>query len=182
MARLAERYAETIHPDLIKRFEYPNQMQAPKITKIIVSMGVGKRGVESKAAVETAAKDLTRICGQKAVITKARKSVSGFRLREGMPIGCMATLRGKRMYEFLDRLISIVLPRIRDFRGVKDNFDGHRNFNIGLSEQTLFPEIDLDRIEFQQGMNVAIVTSARTDEEGRALLEGFGMPFRRPAS
>jgi large subunit ribosomal protein L5 len=179
MARLAERYAETIHPGLIEKFKFQNTLEVPKITKVIVSMGVGKRGVDSKTAVETAAKDLTRITGQKAVITKAKKSVSGFRLREGMPIGCMTTLRDKRMYEFLDRLISVVLPRIRDFRGVKDNFDGRGNFNLGLSEQSLFPEIDLDKVEFQQGMNIAIVTTARTDEEGRALLQGFGMPFRR---
>lgn len=179
MARLAERYSATIHSALMERFGFQNALQAPRITKIVVSMGVGRRGVENKAAVETAAKDLMRVTGQKAVITRARKSVSGFRLREGMPIGVVATLRGKRMYEFLDRLISVVLPRIRDFRGVKDNFDGRGNFNLGLSEQTLFPEIDLDKTEFQQGMNVAIVTTARDDEEGRALLEGFGMPFRR---
>ena len=114
------------------------------------------------------------------MVTKARVAVSGFRLRDGMPIGCMTTLRGKRMYEFLDRLISVVLPRIRDFQGVKDNFDGRGNFSLGLTEQSLFPEIDLDKVEFPQGMNVTIVTSAVTDEEGRALLEAFGMPFRRP--
>lgn len=180
MTRLLTRYTDDIRPSLVQRFGYQNSMQTPRVEKIVVSMGVGRLGVDNRASVETAAKDLTRITGQKAVITNARRSVSGFRLREGMPIGCMSTLRGARMYEFLDRLITVVLPRIRDFRGVKDNFDGRGNYSLGLPEQTLFPEIDLDKVEFQQGMNVAIVTTARTDEEGRALLEGFGMPFRKP--
>ena len=179
MARLLQNYKETIHSGLMDRFSYANPLQAPRLTKIVVSMGVG-RAVENKARVESAAKDLTRITGQKAVITQATKSVSGFRLREGMPVGCVATLRGQRMYEFLDRLITVVLPRIRDFRGIKDNFDGHGNFSMGLPEQSLFAEIDLDKVEFPQGMNITFVTTARTDEEGRALLEGFGFPFRRP--
>jgi len=153
-------------------------MQVPVITKVVVSMGVGK-AVDNKSHVESAAKDLTRIVGQKVKITKARKSIANFRLREDLPIGCMATLRGDRMYEFMDRLISVVLPRIRDFRGLKDNFDGQGNFSLGLTEQSLFPEISLDQVEFQQGMNITVVTTARTDEEGRALLEGFGFPFRK---
>lgn len=178
MARFLTKYQKEIAPALMQRFRYQNPMQVPRLQKIVISMGVGK-ATENKARVETAAKDLTRISGQKAMVTRARHSVAGFRLREGMPIGCLTTLRGPRMYEFLDRLISVVLPRIRDFRGVRDTFDGHGNFSLGLPEQTLFPEIVLDQVEFQQGMNVTIVTSARSDEEGRALLEGFGMPFRR---
>jgi len=179
MARLLENFRETVKPQLKERFGFKNDHQVPSIEKVVVSMGVGK-AVENKARVDAAAKDLTRITGQKAKVTNARIAVSGFRLRDGMPIGCVTTLRGRRMYEFLDRLISVVLPRIRDFQGVKDNFDGRGNFSLGLTEQSLFPEIDLDRVEFQQGMNVTIVTTARSDEEGRALLEGFGMPFRRP--
>ena len=179
MARLLEKYRDTMRAELKEKFSFTNDHQVPEIKKIVVSMGVGK-AVENKARVDAAAKDLSRITGQKAAVTKSKGAVSGFRLREEMPIGCMTTLRGRRMYEFLDRLISVVLPRIRDFQGVKDNFDGRGNFSLGLTEQTLFPEIDLDKIEFSQGMNVTIVTSARTDEEGRALLEGFGMPFRRP--
>ncbi|KAA3608353.1 MAG: 50S ribosomal protein L5 [Planctomycetota bacterium] len=178
MPRLLESYQQQIRPSLKERFSYQNPMQIPKVQKVVVSMGVGK-AVENRARVESAAKDLTRITGQKAVINNAQRSVSGFRLRQGMPIGCMVTLRGPRMYEFLDRLISLVLPRIRDFRGVGDKLDGRGNYSLGLTEQTLFPEIDLDKVEYMQGMNVTIVTNARTDEEGRALLEGLGMPFRR---
>ena len=179
MARLLENYRDSVKGQLQDKLGLKNSMRVPRIEKVVVSMGVGK-AVENKARVDAAAKDLTRITGQKAMVTKARVAVSGFRLRDGMPIGCMTTLRGKRMYEFLDRLISVVLPRIRDFQGVKDNFDGRGNFSLGLTEQSLFPEIDLDKVEFPQGMNVTIVTSAVTDEEGRALLEAFGMPFRRP--
>ena len=178
MARLTEVYKNEVAPALQERFEYKNKMEVPAIRKIVVSMGV-QGAVESRTKVEAAARDLTMITGQKAVITKARKSIAGFRLREGMPIGCMTTLRRERMYEFLDRLVAAVLPRIRDFRGVKDNFDGRGNFSLGLNEQSLFPEIELDRVEHTQGMNITIVTSAKTDEEGRALLTGFGMPFRR---
>jgi len=178
MARLIDQYKETIVPTLKERFGYRNVNQIPRMTKVVVSMGVAK-AVENKAAVEAAAKDLTKITGQKAVITLASKSVANFRLREGMPVGCVTTLRGEHMYEFMDRLISVVLPRIRDFQGVKDKFDGRGNFSLGLTEQSLFPEIDLDRVEFPQGMNVTFVNTACTDAEGRALLEGFGMPFRR---
>ncbi|RMH02067.1 MAG: 50S ribosomal protein L5 [Planctomycetota bacterium] len=178
MARLAEKFKNEISKELSERFGYRNPHQIPRLLKIVVSMGVGG-AIENKARVEAAAKDLSRITGQKALITKAKKSVAGFKVREGMPVGAVATLRGERMYEFLDRLISVVLPRIRDFQGVKDNFDGRGNFSLGLTEQSLFPEIDLDKVEHQQGMNVTFVTSAQTDAEGRALLEGFGMPFRR---
>ncbi len=178
LPRLQERYLQTVLPSLMEKLGIESRLQAPRLSKIVVSMGVGK-AVENKARVEAAAKDLAAISGQKAVIKRARKSVASFHLRAGMPVGCMVTLRGVRMYEFLDRLISVVLPRIRDFRGVKDNFDGRGNFSLGLTEQTFFPEINLDKVEFQQGMNVTIVSTARTDEEGRALLEGFGMPFRR---
>lgn len=177
MTRLAEIYAKDVAPKLQEQFQYKNKHQVPAVKKIVVSMGV-EGAVESRSKVDSAARDLTMITGQKAMITKARKSIAGFRLREGMPVGCMTTLRRDRMYEFLDRLIAVVFPRIRDFRGLKDNFDGRGNFSVGLNEQSLFPEIDLDRVEHTQGMNITIVTSAKTDEEGRALLTGFGMPFR----
>ncbi len=178
MSRLTEKYAETIVPGLKERFSYTNPHEVPKVCKVVVSMGVGK-AVENKAAMDAAVKDLSRITGQKPMITHAKKSISGFRLREGLAVGCMTTLRGARMYEFMDRLISVVFPRVRDFRGIKDNFDGRGNFSVGLTEQSLFPEIDLDKVEHVQGMNITIVTDAKSDEEGRALLEGFGFPFRR---
>lgn len=177
MARLLQKYQKELVPALVERYRYRNRLQVPRLQKIVVSMGVGK-ATENRARVEQAARDLARITGQKAVVTRAAKSVAAFRVRAGMPIGCIATLRGQRMYEFMDRLISVVLPRIRDFRGLRDRFDGRGNFNLGLPEQTLFPEINLDQVEFQQGMNVTIVTTARSDDEGRALLEMFGMPFR----
>jgi large subunit ribosomal protein L5 len=178
MTRLSEQYQDSIVPSLNERFGYKNTLQTPRVTKVVVSMGVSG-AVDNKSRVETAAKELTRIVGQKAKTTSARKSIANFRLREGMPIGCVATLRNDRMFEFLDRLIAVVIPRIRDFRGLKDNFDGRGNFSLGLTEQSLFPEIELDQVEFQQGMNITIVTTAKSDEEGRALLEGFGMPFRK---
>ena len=170
-------YKNEVVPELKKQFSYDNPHQVPEITKIVVSMGIGK-AVENKSRVDAAAKDLSTITGQKAVIKKAGKSVAGFKLREGMPIGCMTTLRKERMYEFLDRLIAAALPRIRDFRGLKDNFDGNGNYSLGLDEQSLFPEIRLEKVEFTQGMNITIVTTAKSDEEGRALLTCFGMPFR----
>jgi len=178
MTRLSEQYQDSIVPSLNERFGYKNTLQTPRVTKVVVSMGVSG-AVDNKSRVETAAKELTRIVGQKAKITSARKSIANFRLREGMPVGCVATLRNDRMFEFLDRLIAVVIPRIRDFRGLKDNFDGRGNFSLGLTEQSLFPEIELDQVEFQQGMNITIVTTAKSDEEGRALLKGFGMPFRK---
>ncbi|HIA39030.1 MAG TPA: 50S ribosomal protein L5 [Planctomycetes bacterium] len=181
MTRLQDKYNNEISTGLKDQFEYKNIHQIPRLDKIVVSMGVGK-AVENKAAIDAAVKDMAKITGQKPVVRTAKGSISNFRLREGNPVGCMTTLRNERMYEFMDRLVSVVLPRIRDFRGVKDNFDGRGNFSLGLNEQTLFPEIQLDQIEFTQGMNITFVTSARTDEEGRALLSGFGVPFRRKSS
>lgn len=177
-ARLQKLYVEKILPDLIKKFGRQNRLSIPRLEKIVVNMGVGK-ALDDKTRIEKAAADLTQIAGQKAVTTKAKVSISTFRLREGYPIGCMVTLRGKRMFEFLDRLINIALPRIRDFRGVNPkSFDGRGNFNLGLAEQVVFPEIDADKLTHTQGMDIAIVTTARNDDEGRELLRAFGMPFR----
>jgi large subunit ribosomal protein L5 len=181
MTRLQDKYKNEISAGLKDKFEYKNIHQIPRLDKIVVSMGVGK-AVENKSAIDSAVKDMAKITGQKPVVRTAKGSISNFRLREGSPVGCMTTLRNERMYEFMDRLVSVVLPRIRDFRGVKANFDGRGNFSLGLNEQTLFPEIQLDQVEFTQGMNITFVTSARTDEEGRALLDGFGVPFRRNSS
>lgn len=181
MARLKEAYQTNIVPALKERFGIDNPMRVPKLEKIVISMGVGKAS-ESKAAMDAAVKDLSRISGQKPVVRATRKAISAFRVRENQAVGCMTTLRGKRMYEFMDRLIAVVLPRIRDFQGVKDTLDGRGNFSLGLNEQSLFPEIPLDQVEHVQGMNITFVTSAQSDEEGRALLEGFGMPFKRRAA
>ncbi len=180
MARLKEAYLSTITPALRERFGIDNPMRVPKLKKIVISMGVGK-AAENKARMDAAVKDLSRISGQKPAVRSTRQAISAFRVRENQAIGCMTTLRGKRMYEFMDRLISVVLPRIRDFQGVKDTLDGRGNFSLGLNEQSLFPEVPLDQVEFPQGMNITFVTNARNDEEGRALLEAFGMPFRRRA-
>jgi large subunit ribosomal protein L5 len=178
MARLKEKYREEVVPGLMERFGIKNRMAVPRIDKITVNMGVGK-ATENKKFLDDAARDLGIIAGQKPKITTARGSVSGFRLREGNPIGCMVTLRGKRMYEFLDRLISIVMPRIRDFRGISPRaFDGRGNYSMGVKEQIMFPEIDYDKIDALRGLDITITTSARTDEEGRALLEAFKFPFR----
>ena len=177
MTRLHDQYKNTVKPALIKEFGYVNPMQAPRLDKIVLNMGVGE-GVTDRKKVEAAAKELTLISGQKAVITKAKKSIATYKLRDGMTIGCKVTLRRDRMYEFLDRLISVVLPRIRDFRGLSPKLDGWGNFTLGLDEQAIFPEIDLNNVENVQGMDITIVTSAKTDEEGHALLSGFGMPFR----
>jgi len=178
MARLQERYQSEIIPALQKKVARTNVMSLPRLQKIVVNMGVGK-ALQDKNRLEQAADQLAQITGQKAQITKARVAVSGFRLREGNAIGCRVTLRGKRMYEFLDRLISIALPRIRDFRGVNPkSFDGHGNYSLGLTEQQVFPEIDPDKINFSQGMDVTFVTSTNNDDEARELLRGFGMPFR----
>ena len=178
MTRLQEKYRESVVPSLMERFEIANVMAVPRLEKITVNMGVGE-ATENKKFLEEAAKDLSIITGQKARINAARRSVSGFRLREGTPVGCMVTLRGKRMYEFLDRLISIVIPRIRDFRGLSPrSFDGRGNYSMGLSEQIVFPEIDLDSVEHTQGMNVTITIRNGTDERSFELLKGLGMPFR----
>jgi large subunit ribosomal protein L5 len=178
MARLLEQYNKTIASDLTKRFGVKNKMAIPKLEKIVINMGVG-RATQDKALLDAAVDSLGKISGQKPVVTKAKVSVSGFRLREGNEIGCRVTLRGRRMYEFLDRLISVALPRIRDFRGVNPkSFDGHGNYSLGLSEQSVFPEIDPDKVTFVQGMDVTFVTSTNNDDEARELLRGFGMPFR----
>jgi large subunit ribosomal protein L5 len=178
MARLFDRYQKEIVPQLKKKLGRDNLLSLPRLQKIVVNMGVGK-ALQDKNRMEQAAEQLSFITGQKAQIRKAKKAVSGFRLREGNEIGCRVTLRGRRMYEFLDRLISIALPRIRDFRGVNPrSFDGHGNYSLGLSEQSVFPEIDPDKVTFVQGMDVTFVTSTNNDDEARELLRSFGMPFR----
>ncbi len=178
MARLLDRYQKEIAPALEKKLGRKNLLSLPRLEKIVVNMGVGK-ALQEKNRMEQAAEQLAQITGQKALITKAKKAVSAFRLRENNPIGCKVTLRGRRMYEFLDRLISIALPRIRDFRGVNPkSFDGHGNYSLGLAEQLVFPEIDPDKVTFTQGMDVTFVTTTNSDDEARELLRAFGMPFR----
>ena len=178
MARLQEEYKKTIVKKLQDELGLKNVMDVPKITKITVNMGVGE-ALGDKKILESAVKDLEKITGQKAVITKARKSIAGFKLREGWPVGCMVTLRREQMYEFLDRLISIAVPRIRDFRGLNPkSFDGRGNYSMGTNEQIIFPEIDYDKIDMLRGLDIAITTTARTDDEGRALLKAFNFPFR----
>ena len=177
MTRLQELYQTTLKPDLIKEFGYANPMQAPRLDKIVINMGVGEGALDKKKVI-AAAEELALIAGQKAVITKAKKSIAAFKLRDGMTVGCMVTLRRERMYEFLDRLITIALPRVRDFRGISPrSFDGSGNFALGLKEQIVFPEIDYDKVGEIRGMNVVICTTAKTDDEARALLKGFDMPF-----
>ncbi|MBF0346719.1 MAG: 50S ribosomal protein L5 [Magnetococcales bacterium] len=177
MARLKEYYRKTVVAALIKEFGYKNPMQVPKIEKIVLNMGVGE-AIADRNALNGAVSDMTAIAGQKPVITHAKRSVAGFKLREGQPIGCRVTLRSARMYEFLDRLINAALPRVRDFRGVSGkSFDGRGNFAMGVKEQIIFPEIDYDKVDAVRGMDVIIVTSAKTDAEAKALLRGFNMPF-----
>ncbi len=176
-ARLHEQYETTVRPALMQEFGYKNPMQVPRLEKIVVNMGVGEAVQDSKKA-EAAAADLTAITGQHPVITKAKRSIATFKLRQGMPIGCKVTLRRERMYEFLDRLITVALPRVRDFRGISGrSFDGRGNFALGLKEQLVFPEIDYDRVDATRGMDVVIVTTAKTDVEAKALLKAFDMPF-----
>ncbi len=180
MARLQDHYQTTVAQAMTEKFGLTNKMSIPKLEKIVINMGVG-RATQDKNALEGAVDSLTKIAGQKPQITKAKTSVAGFRLREGNEIGCKVTLRGKRMYEFLDRLVSIALPRIRDFRGVNPNsFDGHGNYTLGLAEQVVFPEIDADKIQHTQGMDITIVTTAPNDDQARELLRHFGVPFRQP--
>ena len=177
--RLKKHYEEVVRPKLIEEFGYKNPMEVPAIEKIVLNMGVGESTADSKKA-SVAAADLALIAGQKPVITKARKAISQFKVREGMPIGAKVTLRKARMYEFLDRLVSIALPRVRDFRGVSPKaFDGRGNYTIGVREQLIFPEIDFNKVDKLRGMNISIITSARNDEQARALLKGLGMPFRQ---
>jgi large subunit ribosomal protein L5 len=179
MARVRDRYREDVVPALMSDFNYKNVYQVPKITKIVVNIGLGE-AVANGRALDAAVSDLTQITGQKPVVTRAKKSIATFKLRAGMPIGAMVTLRGERMYEFFDRLTAIALPRIRDFRGVSGNaFDGRGNYTLGLREQLMFPEIDYDRIDKVRGLEVSFVTTANTDEEGRRLLALLGMPFAR---
>ncbi|NLJ72218.1 MAG: 50S ribosomal protein L5 [Syntrophomonadaceae bacterium] len=178
MARLYEQYKNEVTPKLMEKFQYKNIMQVPKIDKVVLNIGVGE-AVQNPKALDGAVNDLTIISGQKPVITKAKKSIATYKLREGMSIGCKVTLRGERMYEFLDRLINFSLPRVRDFRGVSANaFDGRGNYSLGIKEQTIFPEIDYDKIDKIRGLEVIIVTTAKTDEEARELLKEMGMPFR----
>ena len=179
MSRLRDTYESDIKVAMIKKFGYKNVMQVPKLEKIVINMGVGEARENAKI-LESAVKDMTEISGQKPVITKAKKSVANFKLREGMPIGCKVTLRGERMYEFADRLINLALPRVRDFRGVSaDSFDGRGNYALGIKEQIIFPEIEYDKVDKVRGMDVIFVTTAKTDEEARELLRLFGMPFRK---
>jgi large subunit ribosomal protein L5 len=178
MARLLEYYNTTVVPELTKKFGYKSRMEVPRITKITLNMGVGE-AIADKKVLENAMGDLVKIAGQKPVTTKARKSIAGFKIRTGYPIGCMVTLRGPRMFEFIDRLVSVALPRVRDFRGISGKgFDGRGNYNMGLKEQIIFPEIEYDRIDALRGMNISVTTTAKTDEEARALLGAFKFPFR----
>ncbi len=178
MSRLEQVYQEQVRPQLMEKFQFSSAMQVPKITKITLNMGVGE-AIADKKVMEFAVKDMTAIAGQKPIVTKARKSVAGFKVREEWPIGCKVTLRREHMYEFLDRLINIAIPRIRDFRGLSaKSFDGRGNYSMGVKEQIIFPEIDYDKVDTLRGMNITITTTARTDEEARALLEGFKFPFR----
>ena len=178
MSRLQQEYSETIVQQLMDKFQFTSVMQVPKITKITLNMGVGE-AIGDKKVLEVAVGDMEKIAGQKAVITRARKSNAGFKIREGWPIGCKVTLRREKMYEFLDRLINIAIPRIRDFRGLNGkSFDGRGNYSMGVSEQIMFPEIDYDKIDALRGLDITISTTAKTDEEGRALLEAFKFPFK----
>ena len=179
MAQLREFYKKEVIPSLTKQFAYDNPMRVPKVTKVVLNMGLGE-AVADKKVLEKATSDLTMIAGQKVVVTKARKSIAGFKIREGWPVGCKVTLRGERMYEFLERLVSIAIPRIRDFRGLSPkSFDGRGNFAMGVNEQIIFPEIDYDKIDALRGLDITITTSAKNDEEGRALLTALRFPFRK---
>ena len=178
-SRLKERYQKEVAPSLLKEFNYTNPMQVPAINKVVVNIGMGE-AIQNAKAMDAAVSDLAAITGQRPVITRAKRSVAAFKLREGMQIGCMVTLRGDRMYQFLDKLMNVALPRLRDFQGVSpEAFDGRGNYTLGLREQLVFPEIDYDKVDKVRGMEVSIVTTARTDEEGRRLLKLMGMPFKK---
>ncbi len=178
MSRFQELYLNKIAPALSEQFGYKSVMQVPRVTKVTLNMGVSE-AVADKKVIDHAVSDLTKITGQKPVITKTKKAIAGFKIREDYPIGCMVTLRGQRMYEFLDRLVSVALPRVRDFRGISGRaFDGRGNYNIGVKEQIIFPEIEYDKIDVLRGMNISITTTAKTDEEAKALLTAFSFPFR----
>ena len=179
MNRVKVKYNETVKDALIKKFSYTSPMQAPRLEKIVVNMGVGD-AIQNAKALDAAVEELTQITGQKPIITKAKKSIAAFKLREGVAIGCKVTLRGERMYEFYDKLVSVALPRVRDFRGLsKDSFDGRGNYTIGIKEQLIFPEINYDKVDKVRGMNITICTTAENDADGKALLEAFGFPFRK---
>lgn len=178
MTRLQDIYLDKIAPQLIEQFGYKSAMEVPRITKITLNMGVSE-AVADKKVIEHAVADMTKIAGQKPVVTKTRKSIAGFKIREDYPIGCMVTLRGRRMYEFLDRFINVALPRVRDFRGISGKaFDGRGNYNVGIKEQIIFPEVDYDKVDTLRGMNISITTTAKNDDEARALLTAFSFPFR----
>lgn len=179
MARLLEKYKKEVIPEMMKKFNYTNVWQVPKLEKLVINMGIGE-GSRDQKVIEDAVQELMQIVGQRPVITKARKSIAGFKLREGMPIGCKVTLRGRRMYEFLDRLIHVAVPRIRDFRGIPtDSFDGFGNYSMGLDDQTVFPELNLDKVMRTQGMNITFVTTSKTDEEAFEMLKIIGLPFAK---
>lgn len=179
MNRLQEKYVKEVTPALVEKFSYSSIMQCPKIEKVVINMGIGE-AIANPKALDEAVAELTQIAGQKPVITKAKKSIANFKLREGMPIGCKVTLRGEKMYEFFDKLISIALPRVRDFRGISSNsFDGRGNYTLGVKEQLIFPEINFDKVKKIRGMDIVIVTTAKTDEEGRTLLSLMGMPYSK---
>jgi large subunit ribosomal protein L5 len=178
MARLQEHYRKTVVPDLMKKFGYKSSMQVPRIRKITLNMGVGET-VQDKKILDNALADMTKIAGQKPVVTKSKKSIATFKIRKDFPVGCMVTLRGKRMYEFLDRLITVAIPRIRDFRGISSRaFDGRGNYSLGVKEQIIFPEIEYDKIDALRGLDISITTTAKTDDEARALLTAFRFPFK----
>jgi large subunit ribosomal protein L5 len=178
MARLQEHYKEKVVPELVQKFGYKSAMEVPRVSKITLNMGVGK-STQDKKILDNAVADLTKIAGQKPVVTKAKKSVANFKVRAGFPIGCMVTLRGQRMYEFLDRLVSIAIPRIRDFRGFSNrSFDGRGNYTLGVREQIIFPEVEYDKVDTLRGLNISIITTAKTDDEARALLAAFRFPFK----
>jgi large subunit ribosomal protein L5 len=178
MARLQQHYKEKVVPELVQKFGYKSAMEVPRVSKITLNMGVGK-STQDKKILDNAVADLTKIAGQKPVVTKAKKSIANFKVRAGFPIGCMVTLRGQRMYEFLDRLVSIAIPRIRDFRGFSNrSFDGRGNYTLGVREQIIFPEVEYDKVDTLRGLNISIITTAKTDDEARALLAAFRFPFK----
>ncbi|MEY3016850.1 MAG: 50S ribosomal protein L5 [Burkholderiaceae bacterium] len=178
MSRMLEIYRDQVAPALMAKFGYKSKMEVPRLTKITLNMGLGE-AVSDKKVIEAAVADLTKIAGQKPVVTKARKAIAGFKIREGYPIGCMVTLRGARMFEFLDRFVTVALPRVRDFRGISGkSFDGRGNYNIGVKEQIIFPEIEYDKVDAVRGLNISVTTTAKTDAEAKALLAGFKFPFK----
>jgi large subunit ribosomal protein L5 len=178
MARIYDYYISTVVPKMMEEFGYGNRLQVPRLEKIVLNMGLGD-GAREKSVIDEAVGHMAVVCGQRPVVTRVRKSIAGFKVRAGMPVGCRATLRGGRMYEFFDRLVNVAIPRIRDFRGLEDTLDGRGNYNMGVEEMIVFPEVNLDKVKRSLGMHISLVTSAKTDEEGRRLLELLGLPFKR---